>query len=698
VSSAERVIRVGADIGGTFTDLVLQTSNGHLYTKKLLSTPDDYGRAISEGLEALFAELGLSGGSVSEVLHGTTVATNAILERRGARTGLVTTRGFRDVLELGRMRRPTLYDVFWEKPEPLVERGLRLEVAERVDAVGKEVVPVRSDDVRAAARRFVAAGIESIAVSFLHAYHNPTHEQEVGKLLADILPAVSISLSSDVLPEINEYERTSTTVINAYVRPIVQAYLEGLIARLSDIGVKAPVLVMQSSGGMMTARTAAQYPIHIVESGPAAGVIGAAYLSKTAQLGDVITFDMGGTTAKASIVERGRPNLASEYEVGAGISIGARLQSGGGYLLRVPAVDLAEVGAGGGSVVWIDKGGALQVGPQSAGASPGPVCYGLGGSAATITDANVVLGYINPTVIAGGAVKIDVRSAARVLEAQVASPLGMSLLEACHGVYQVANARMTRAIKAVTTERGRDPRQFTLIAFGGSGPIHAAEMARSLKIPRVIVPPSPGLFSAYGLLMAEVEWRAVRTYHAGLDKSSASTIENMYRELEVGAGAQLERDGYTLSKVTRFADLRYFGQSYELLIEISDRVTPDSVLEIAGQFGTEHERTYGYRGDDSQVEIINLRVSAKATLSRLEGPISRGNSGRTTRPPETLRARKAFFGAAGMVETPTSDRNGIGSSWRPGPLIIEEYDSTVVVPPGFVVRLDERDNIVMAEG
>jgi len=691
-------MRVGADIGGTFTDLVLQTFDGRLYTKKILSTPDDYSRAIGEGLEALFAELRLSGGSVSEVLHGTTVATNAILERRGARTGLVTTRGFRDVLELGRMRRPTLYDVFWEKPEPLVERGLRLEVEERVDAVGKEIVPVRNDDVRAAARRFVAAGVESIAVSFLHAYHSSAHEQEVGELLAELLPAVSVSLSSDVLPEINEYERTSTTVINAYVRPIVQAYLGRLIARLNDIGVKAALLVMQSSGGMMTARAAAQYPVHIVESGPAAGVVGGAYLSKMAQLGDVITFDMGGTTAKASIIEGGRPNLASEYELGAGISIGARLQSGGGYLLRVPAVDLAEVGAGGGSVVWIDKGGALQVGPQSAGALPGPVCYGLGGSAATITDANVALGYISPTEIAGGSVKIDMGAAARVLEAQVATPLGMSLLEACHGVYQVANARMTRAIKAVTTERGRDPRQFTLIAFGGSGPIHAAEMARSLKIPRVIVPPSPGLFSAYGLLMAEVEWRSVRTYRVALDKSSASTIENVYCELEIETGAQLERDGYTLSKVTRFADLRYFGQSYELLIEIPRRVTPDSVSEIASQFGAEHERTYGYRGDDTKVEIVNLRVSAKTTLSRLEGPTSWGRSGRATRPSDTLHARKAFFGAAGMVETPIADRHAIGSSWRPGPLIIEEYDSTVVVPPGFVVRLDEQDNIVMEGG
>ena len=696
MTALEDRVRVGVDIGGTFTDIVVFRPDGRIHTKKVLSTTGDYSRAIADGLSDVFAETDVAAGSIGEVLHGTTVATNAILERRGALTGLLTTRGFRDVLELGRMRRPVLYDLFWEKPVPLVQRGLRLEVEERLDAEGTEVVPVRHDDVRAAVQRFAAEGIQSIAVCFLHAYQNPAHEQQVAAMLAQAFPHVPISISSDVLPEIKEYERTSTTVINAYIRPTVESYLDQLLGRLRAIGVTAPVLVMRSSGGVMPAREAAQHPIHIVESGPAAGVIGSAQFAREMGLGDVIAFDMGGTTAKTSIIENGQPSLAHEYQVGAGISIGARLQSGGGYLLRVPAIDLAEVGAGGGSIVSIDKGGALQVGPESAGAVPGPVCYQRGGTAPTITDANVTLGYINPTGVAGGTVPLDAAAAARVLEAEVAAPLGMSLLEACYGVHTVANVRMIRAIKAVSTERGRDPRQFTLVAFGGSGPVHAAEMARSLEIPRVVVPPAPGLFSAFGLLMTNVESHTTRTHRTLLEASALADMEQVYRELEEQAAATLERDGYAVSTLTRFADLRYVKQSYELLTAVPARLDLDSVRVIAAAFETEHERTYSYKDERGQIEVVNLRVLAKAVPPRLAVGATGRSDGHVEHPAGTLHTRMAFFGPAGLHETPITDRVGVGSVWRAGPLIVEEYDSTIVIPPGCAAHLDNMGNIVIS--
>ena len=475
--------RVAADIGGTFTDIALRLADGRLVTRKVPSTPHDYAEAVVAGICAVLDEAGISRDGVDEVLHATTVATNAILEKKGARTALITTKGFRDVLEMRRIRTPSLYEPLYVKPAPLVPRRLRFEVTERLAADGSVLTPLSEDDMRAAIAEIERQEAEAVAVCFLHAYANPVHERQAGKMLAAALPDRFISLSCDVLPEIREYERTSTTVINAYLGPPVRSYLRSLAERLEKAGITGRLMVMQSGGGILSVRAVLDLPAQIVECGPAAGVIGAALSGERSEHRDLITFDMGGTTAKASLVEDGRVLEADEYEVGGGVSHASRLAMGGGYALKLPVIDVAEVGAGGGSIVWLDKAGAIKVGPQSAGAVPGPACYDAGGEHATVTDANVVLGFLSQEALLGGAAPIDAGKARQAIERHVARPLGRDLHETAYGIHTVANASMMRALKAVTTFRGRDPRDFALYAFGGGGGVHAAELARALQSP-----------------------------------------------------------------------------------------------------------------------------------------------------------------------------------------------------------------------
>src|SRR5579864_7934216 len=501
--------RAGVDIGGTFTDIVLLGDGGERYTKKVSSTVDDYARAIVDGLSSLIDEIG--GGRIVELLHGTTVASNAILEHKGAKTGLITTRGFRDVLEIRNLRMPRLYDMSWTKPPPLVERRLRVEVDERVNAQGEIETPLDEKSVERAAEFLVAEGVEAIAVCLLHSYLNPAHEERVKEIVARLARTTTLCISAEVLPIINEYERTSTTVINAYVRPIVERYLSRLISEVQRIGIDVPLLLMQSNGGLTTAKAAAVTPMHIIESGPAAGVVGVQALTRRIGLRNAISFDMGGTTAKASLIENGEVTRAAEYQVGAGIVLGSRLLSGAGYTLKVPAIDLAEIGAGGGSILWIDAGGALQVGPHSAGASPGPVAYDQGGAEPTVTDANLALGYLNPGHLVGGALRLNAEKSRAVIAEKIAKPLGMAVEDAAHGAHLIAASNMIRALKAVSSERGRDPREYALVAFGGNGPVFAAKMAEAMQIPLVLIPPSAGVFSSFGLLYAEVEYYFTRT-------------------------------------------------------------------------------------------------------------------------------------------------------------------------------------------
>src|SRR5262245_29912797 len=493
-------VRVAVDIGGTFTDIVVMSGDGVLHESKVSTTPDDPSRAVVTGLGALLQELAIPAGRVEEVLHGTTVGSNTILQRSGARTGLITTRGFRDVLEIGRIRMPDMFDLTWDKPKPLVPRRHRFEIIERIAADGSVVEPLNEASVITAGERLAAAGIEAVAICLINSYRNAAHEQRAEEILRQRFPDLLVTASYAVLPERKEYERTSTTVVNAYLLVAMRSYLKNLEAGLRSIGVAAPIRVITSNGGMLAAETACEKPVFVVASGPAGGVIGAARLGAARTEPDLIVFDMGGTTAKAVIVEDGRPSMTSEYEFRDGISTSSRFVKAGGYMLKVPAIDIAEVGAGGGSLAGIDRGGLLKVGPESAGAVPGPVCYGLGNDRPTVTDANVVLGFINPTALAGGRLAIDKRLSEQAIATHVGKPLGLTLEDAAHGIRAVANAAMARAIRAVTVERGRDPRDLTLIATGGNGGIHALDLARDLGIRRVVVAPLAGVLSAVGMV------------------------------------------------------------------------------------------------------------------------------------------------------------------------------------------------------
>ncbi|HEV8309632.1 MAG TPA: hydantoinase/oxoprolinase family protein, partial [Methylomirabilota bacterium] len=687
--------RLGVDVGGTFTDLVLVGPDGQALTHKVLSTTANYAEGIVAGVRALLAEAGVAPAAVGDVVHGTTVATNAILEHRGARTGLITTAGFRDILEIRRLRMPRLYDMDFERPAPLVRRRWRREVGERMNHRGEIVQPLDRAGAAAAVDRLIAEGVESIAVCLLHAYANPAHERALGALVRERAPGVSLTLSSDILPEIREFERTSTAVANAYVMPIMDRYLERLASDLTTLGVDGALLVMQSNGGIMTADGARRRPVHVIESGPAAGVIATAALARRTGLSNVISIDMGGTTAKASIIEGGEIKRTGEYEIGGSVSQGSRLNKGGGYLLRVPAIDIAEVGAGGGSLVSLDPAGALRVGPESAGALPGPVCYDLGGTQVTLTDANVCLGYLHPERLASG-LPLRAGPARSALAAQIAAPLGLPLLEAAHGVYLLGCAGMARAVRAVTIERGRDPRDFTIVAFGGNGPLFAAEMARSLEIGRVLVPPAPGVFSAIGLLEADVEHHLVRTYLRPLAAVKPGELAAALADLEEEAETLVRAEGFRGPVETaRAADLKYQGQSFELTVPLPDEWTVDDVpRRLAAAFGREHERTYGHKADDDPIQIVNLRLTV-----RLPRPAERPTLRAAGRAPASRETRPAYFGPAdGSRPTPVIGRLDLAGAGRPGPLLIEEYDATTLVPPDATAELDAWGNIVITTG
>jgi N-methylhydantoinase A len=682
--------RVGVDVGGTFTDIVLLGSDGTIHTKKISSSVENYAGAIVEGLGEVFRETGLRGGAIEEIRHGTTVASNAILEHKGARTGLITTRGFRDVLEIRTLRMPRMYDIGWTKPAPLVERYLRQVVDERVNAAGEIERALDPRDAERAVDALLAEKVEAIAVCLLHSYANPAHELLIKEAITAKAPAIACSVSCEVLPEIKEYERTSTTVVNAYVMPIVARYLRALRKGLDDAGVPARVLLMQSNGGLTTDAAAAERPMHIIESGPAGGVVGAQALARAKDLSRIVTFDMGGTTAKASIVEDGEVTRAQEYSVGAGIMIGSRLLTGAGYMLKVPAIDLAEVGAGGGSHVWIDPAGALQIGPQSAGASPGPVCYDKGGEAPTITDANLLLGYINPKHLVGGALKLNAAKTRKVFAEQIAAPLRMSVEQAAHGAHLIAASNMIRAIKAVSTERGRDPRAFALFAFGGNGPVFACGMAAALGMKRVVVPPSAGLFSSFGLLYADVEHHYSRTLRRLLRRSDPREIQRAWDELARQASRQLEAEGFPEDKrkIRRAAALHYHGQTYELTVPLPDGPLDFGDLEEA--FGREHEKTYGHRaGADEPVELVSIQVVGQGLRDGPNVPERvHASRGEPAPPPP----RPAYFGS--WMETPVMRRSDLAKGVK-GPVIVEEYDATCVIPPGARATLDAGGNIVI---
>ena len=675
--------RIAIDVGGTFTDLVVSNPDGSARTLKLLSTPDDYSRAIADGLGRLFADGATDPKAVSSLVHAFTVATNALLMGKGARVALLTTKGFRDVLEIARLRMPQLYNMDWDKPRPLVPRRLRFEIDERIGAEGEIVQPLDPASVLAALEKIQRMEADSVAVCLLHSYANPAHEQAVMELLRQHAPDLSISASHQVLPEIREYERTSTTVVNAFVKPVVDRYLASVEAGIKRLGIAAPLMVMQSSGGIARADNARAFPAYCVESGPAAGAIGAAALGEILGEANIIAFDMGGTTAKACLIEGGEPRLTDEMEVGAGINIGQRLLGGGGYLVRSPTIDLAEIGAGGGSLAWIDKGGALRVGPESAGADPGPACYGRGGVRPTVTDANVILGFLNPLHLLDGDMPIDIEAARLAIRTHVADPLGLPLHEAAYGIHSVANAAMTRAIQAVSSEIGRSPREFAMVAFGGNGAVHGATLAAHAGISDIIIPPASGVFSALGLLFARIQHRLVAVYWHDVDRIDFAALNQKVQHLLHDASEMMSAEGVPTAHVDLqlVLDMRYAGQSSELGIPILHPVVSRQMLvDATEQFHQEHERTYGYASRDERVQIVNLRLRARSMDRQEHLPV-----------PSALRSRKAngtapaerpvYFGTRGWVTTPVIRRGDLGETPRHGPLIVEEYDTTIIVPP-----------------
>jgi len=688
----EQGIRIGVDIGGTFTDIVAVAPDGKVARRKLPSTPGDYSLAIRDGFADLFADSGIAPDTVAAVVHGTTVATNAILEGHGAETALITTAGFRDVLELCRIRLPELYNLNFERARPLVPRRRRFEVTERIGPRGEVLTRLDLRSVETAIAKVKASGAKALAICLLHAYANPAHERKIMAMARKALGrGVYICASSEVLPEIREYERTSTTTINAYVGPVVRSYVGALERRIGDLGIEAPLLVMQSSGGILGAEAVLEKPAYIVESGPAAGVIGGAALALRSGYPNVITIDMGGTTAKASMVEGGLVTKTSEYEVGAGINLSSQMVKGRGHALKLPVIDVSEIGAGGGSLAAVDRAGLLSVGPESAGAVPGPVCYGKGGTVPTLTDALVVLGYLNPDYLVGGALRIDAAQAKAAVARQIAQPIGMSPEDAARGVFVVAAATMTRAVKAVSTFRGRDPRDFHLFAFGGNGPIMAVEIAEALGVTGVIVPPMPGLFSAVGLLMAGREQEFSRTHFRRTTAVTGTEIARILDELEKKARKALADDGCPPERmeIRRAADLRYAGQAYELTVTVPEGAAPDPAV-LADRFGAEHERTYGHRAQDEPVDLVSLRVSA---VERRDPLVLDGGAPDRGRPEAE---RPAYFGPQrGTIATAVIDRGHLSATPRPGPLVIEEYDATTIVPPGWSARLDAHGNMLL---
>ena len=684
--------RIGVDIGGTFTDLVLLDGSGTCFSRKVPSTPGDPAEAVITGIGLILGDAGLQSGDVSEVLHGTTVGSNTLLQKVGARTGLLTTKGFRDVLEIGRIRTPDMFDLTWDKPLPLVRRQLRREIDERIDARGNVLKGIDQDEVVRVGGELITLGVESLAICFINSYRNPSHELIAERVLRQAFPNVPVTASVAVLPEQREYERTSTAVVNAYVLPVMATYLRRLRQGLQRLGVTAPLLVGNSNGGLSTIEMAETKPVFFISSGRSAGVVGAARLGETLERGDLIVFDMGGTTASASLVQDGEIALATEYEFRDGISTPSRFIKAGGYMMSVPTVDVAEVGSGAGSIAWLDAGGLLHVGPVSAGAEPGPACYGRGGARPTVTDANVALGLL-PERLAGGVLSLDRAQARAAIEAQIARPLGLSVDAAAAGIRDVANANMTRAIRAVTVERGVDPRDFTLLAFGGSGPLHACDLARALDIPFVLFPRMPGVFTAMGMLTGDIEHYFIRPCPGRLGAFDRAQAARIIKALRQEAIQRMAQDGFAEAQcdLAFSLDLRFVGQDSVIPVPLSESLDAGCEEALRRGFIERYERLYQYASAD-EVESTSIRLLARGKRR------NKLDFGGLRLPPRAVTAenetRQVHFGPEhGWVATPVVARNGFAGSHL-GPLIVESDDSTIVIPPGIGVAADLAGNLL----
>ena len=684
------------DIGGTFTDIVMMSAAGIVYSKKLLSTPSDYSAAIEDGIARLCAELAMDPRNIVEFVHATTVATNTIIERKGVKVALVTTAGFRDVLELARFRAPRPYDIEYRKPEPLVPRRLRFEVPERIGSNGSIVRALDLSVLENIAQTIEREGVSALAICFINACANSLHEMQAAEFFSARLPGVSVTASTFLLPQLGEYERTSTTVINAYIRPIVKNYIEALENRLKALKIAAPLMIMQSSGGIAPGAIVANTPITIIESGPAAGVLGAQRLGRHTGMCDMIVFDMGGTTAKATIIEDFQFGVSREAEVGGGTVLGQRMIKGAGYPVQVPTIDIAEVGAGGGSIAAVDEAGGIKVGPRSAGADPGPVCYDCGGSLPTVTDANLLLGYLNAEALVGGELALNFGKAREAI-GRIGRQLKLDETDTAYGIHLIANATMLRALRAISSERGRDPAKFILFAIGGNGPVHAATLAEAGDLTHVVVPPVAGLFSALGMLFADVEHQLVRSFYRPVRKTSIEEFNAAAAELLEGGCKLLAAQGFSAGDRQRIVisvDMKYVGQTSPLAVQFTPHPErPGSLEDLVKAFEAEHLKTFGYvpPADALQFVAIKAICSGMPATPRMPERVQRGNE----RIMKAV-ARKAFYGEEhGWLMTPVCSRADIGCEAKPGPLIVEEYDTTVIVRPGWNVRIDVWNNIHM---
>jgi len=678
--------RIAFDIGGTFTDCALHDgASGRVLTLKAPSTPADPARAVLESLDALLRQAEIEAGALAAVLHATTVATNAVIERKGAPTALITTKGFRDVLIIGRQKRHETYDLYLDKPTPLVPRRRIFEIAERTGFDGAVIEPPDAASLEAAVAEVRASGAESVAVALLHAYANPAHERVVAEHFAARLPELPVSLSSEVSPKYREYERTSTTVVNAYVRPVVERYLANLRAALAERGVPRELFIMQSNGGLVSPALARRFPVRILESGPAAGVLMAALIGRRLGAEHVVTFDMGGTTAKLGAVDGGVPAIAQSFEVD---HVGFR--AGSGLPVSLPAVELLEIGAGGGSIAGLDMG-MITVGPESAGAEPGPLCYGRGGTRSTVTDANVVLGYIDPGYFNGGAMRLDAAAAARGIEAEIARPLGLDIGAAAWGVHLVATNNMEHALRLVSVERGRDPRRYALVAFGGAGPLHAARLARAVGVPKVIVPAAAGVGSAVGLLWAEPRIDVATTRILRLETAADADVAELYAELEARARAELALLGEAAAPAwSRYAALRLAGQGFEIHVDLPDGTPgPGYSAACAAAFREAYFRKYRYRDEAASVEAVDWGLVAR--LPRLDFGDWRPAQNQERRQGR----RKAWFAElGGYMEVTVLNRAALAANGpTPGPLIVEDPDATALVLPGDRAAVDAEGHL-----
>ena len=697
--------RIGVDIGGTFTDgTLVDSSTGHVTTSKVLTTPTDPASGFISAVNKLLeVNSEVDPDEIEHVVHATTVATNAIIEGKTAKTAFVTTEGFRDMLEIARQIRPSLYDLQFEKPAPLVPRQLCFEIPERLDAKGNVVIPLDENALAQIVDQIVKTGVDAVAICLLHSYRNPDHERKVGEAIKAKLPEVKISLSSEIVPEFREYLRASTTVINSAVAPIVSTYLASIIEKLHSANINSELLVMQSNGGVYPAESASESPVFMVESGPAAGAVAAASIGSELGYPNVISFDMGGTTAKASLIRDGQPNITKDYSVGGAAQSGAGAFGGAsGYPIRTPVVDLVEIGAGGGSIAWVDSGGALRVGPQSSGADPGPVCYGLDGKEPTITDANLILGRLDPNYFAGGEMTLDTEAANNAISEYCAEPLGLSIEAAAHGIVEIANTAMVNALRLVSVQRGHDPRDFILMGFGGAGPAHVVRLAEQAGIPQVLIPAEPGTTSAVGLLVTDVRMESSATLIERSDQIELSKITNEFERLEnsgrIAHSSAASASGEPIFE--RSVEMRYWGQSFELSVPVPDRkiIDADWMSELIESFHESHNTAYGFRADDEPVELVNLRLT---TIGKIARPQLRKLDINSPDAKVAIKGKRpVYFGTdsseGGVIHTTVYDRPKLpaGSVFN-GPAIVEEPDCTTVIQPSWSVTVDDFGNLLI---